>query len=99
MSLNELYAKHDRIDKITEEEQKGIDEYIENVNDAIKTIEYVINTLPASGNLLDEIKNKLLEDIENLKYDIKKLSNLSNELKIKIEGYKRYLSILSKAIK
>lgn len=99
MSISEVLAKNERLDKITQEEKKGIDEYIENVNGAIKTIEYHISGYIASGDLLDEIKEMLLNDVEKLRADVRRLSNLSEELQIRINGYERYLKILSKAIR
>lgn len=95
MDTHEIRAKSDNLDRITQLEKEGIDDYIENVKNAIKIIEYQIKNYAASGDKLDRIKDNLWNDVNELKEDIKKLSKLSEQLNEKIADYKNFLNLLS----
>ncbi len=99
MSTQEVIANNENLHKITLAEKEEIDQYVETVKRAVNNINKLINSMAASGETIDKIKGILQEDTKQINQDLKKLENLSEQLKAKADGYKKYLDMLRLAMK
>lgn len=98
MSRADVIARNEELHKITAVAKEGIDEYIQNVHEAVGKIESEVQNMNASGDTIDQIKEILYNDLKQLNADIRKLETLSGQMQGKIEGYKRYLDYMKKGL-